>query len=54
MFRYIVDVLSLNNSWFGDFVDRIYLIELEIKDITDTDRSSAYLYLHLEIDREGG
>ena len=53
-FRYIDDVLSLNNSWFGDFVDRIYLIELEIKDITDTDRSSAYLDLHLEIDREGG
>jgi hypothetical protein len=46
MFRYIDDVLSLNNSWFGDFVDRIYLIELEIKDITDTDRSSTYLDLH--------
>jgi hypothetical protein len=28
-FRYI-DVLSLNNSRFGDFVDRIYPIELEI------------------------
>ena len=31
-FRYIDDVLSLNNSRFGDFVDRIYHIELEIKD----------------------
>jgi hypothetical protein len=31
-FCYIDDVLSLNNSWFGDFVDRIYPIELEIKD----------------------
>jgi hypothetical protein len=30
------DVFSLNNSRFGDFVDRIYLIELEIKDTTDT------------------
>ena len=28
-FRYIDDVLSLNNSRFGDFVDRIYPIELE-------------------------
>ena len=27
-FRYIDDVLSLNNSRFGDFVDRIYPIEL--------------------------
>jgi len=35
--RYIDDVLSLNNSRFGDFVDRIYSIELEIKDTTDTD-----------------
>ena len=32
-FRYIDDVLSLNNSRFGDFVDHIYPIELEIKDI---------------------
>jgi hypothetical protein len=53
MFRYIDDVLSLNNSRFGDFVDRIYPIELEIKDTTDTDRSASYLYLHLEIDSEG-
>jgi hypothetical protein len=28
-FRYIDDVLSLNNSRFRDFVDRIYSIELE-------------------------
>ena len=53
-FRYIDDVLSLNNSRFGDFVDRIYLIELEIKDTTctDADRSASYLDLHLEIDSE--
>jgi hypothetical protein len=31
------DVISLNNSRFGDFVYRIYPIELEIKDTTDTD-----------------
>jgi hypothetical protein len=48
-FRYIDDVLSLNNSRFGDFVDCIYLIELEIK---DTDRSASYLDLHLEVDCE--
>ena len=33
-FRYIDDVLSLNNSRFGDSFDLIYLIELEIKDTT--------------------
>ena len=30
--RCIDDALSLNNSKFGDFVDRIHPIELEIKD----------------------
>ena len=48
-FRYIDDVLSLNNSRFCDFVDRIYPIELEIKNTTDTDMSTSYLDLHLEI-----
>jgi hypothetical protein len=48
-FRYIDDALSLNNSRFGDFVDRIYPIKLEIKDTTDTNRSASYL----EIDSEG-
>ena len=40
-------------SRFGDFVDRIYPIELEIKDTTDTDRSASYLDLHLDIDSDG-
>ena len=48
MFRYIDDVLSLSNSRFGDLSDRIYPIELEIKDTTDTD-----LDIHLKIDSEG-
>jgi len=52
-FRYIDDVLSLNNSRFGDFVDRIYPIELEIKDTTYTDSFASYLDLDLEIDSEG-
>jgi hypothetical protein len=52
-FRYIYDILSLNNSRFGDFVDRIYSIELEIKDTTDTDRSASYIDLHLDICSEG-
>jgi hypothetical protein len=53
-FRYIDDdVRSLNNSWVGDFVDRIYRTELEIKDTTHTDRFASYLDLHLEIVRKG-
>ena len=37
----INDVLSLKQSKFSDFVDRIYSIELEIKDTTDTDGSAS-------------
>ena len=52
-FRYIDDVLSLNSSKFGDYVERIYPIELEIKDTTDTVKSASYLDFHLEMDNEG-
>jgi hypothetical protein len=45
-------VLSLNNSRFGDFVDLIYPIVLEIKDTTDTDMSASYLDIHFKIDSE--
>jgi hypothetical protein len=33
--------------------DRIYSIEIEIKDTSNTNRSASYLDLHLEIDSEG-
>jgi hypothetical protein len=48
MFRYIDDVLSLNSCKFGDFVYRIYPIELEIKNTTYTARSASYLDLYLK------
>lgn len=54
MFSYIDGVLSLINSKFGDFVHRVYPIELEIKKyITYTVRSASYLELHLETDGYG-
>jgi hypothetical protein len=51
-FHYILvdDVLSLNNSRFGNFVDRIYAIEPEIKDTTNTERSASYHDIHLGIE----
>jgi hypothetical protein len=42
----------MKSASYGDVVDRIYPIELEIKDTTDTDRSPSYIDLHLEIDSE--
>jgi hypothetical protein len=38
-FRYIDDILSTNKSQFGEYVDRIYSIKLEIIDTTDTARN---------------
>jgi hypothetical protein len=62
-FRYIDDIVSLYNSRFGDFVDRIYPIELRVRVrakvwvrvrvTTDTDRSASYLDIHLEVNSEG-
>ena len=52
-FRYIDAGFLLNNSKFGYFVDRIYSIDLEIKDTTETERSASYLDLKLEIDSKG-
>jgi hypothetical protein len=51
-FGYKDDVLLLNNSRFGDFADRIYLNELEIKDTTDTNISASYLDSYLNIDSD--
>ena len=44
-------VLSLSNSKFGDFVDRLYPTGLEIKNTTAS--SASYLDIHLVIDNEG-
>jgi len=50
-FRYINDVLSLNNYRFGDYLHltRIYPNE----DTTVTQKSASYLDLHHEIDNDG-
>ena len=51
-FRFIDDVLTLNSCKFDDLVNRIYLIEFEIKDTTDTYRSGSHLDLHPEIESQ--
>ena len=52
-FRYIDDVLSLNNPHFSEYLHLIYPSQLEIKDTTETRRSASYLDLFLEIDKDG-
>ena len=49
-FRYIDDVLSINNPNFSDWVPLIYPPELEIKETTDTASSASFLDLYLEFD----
>ena len=52
-FRYIDDVLSLNNPNFKDYLHLIYPSELEIKETTDNSTSASYLDLYLYIDNTG-
>jgi hypothetical protein len=42
-FRYIDDVLSINNDQFHSYADFIYPNELEIKDTTESSISDSYL-----------
>jgi hypothetical protein len=49
-YRYIDDVLSINNSRFAEFLPLIYPPELEVKVTTDTASSASFLDLYLEFD----
>ena len=48
-YRYIDDVLSINNPRFAEFLPFIYPPELEIKEITDTASFASFLDLYLEL-----
>jgi hypothetical protein len=52
-FRYIDDVLSINNDQFHSYVDSIYPNELEIKDATKSSTSASYLDVLLNINADG-
>ena len=52
-YRYIDDVLSINNPRFAEFLPSIYTPELEIKETTDTASFASYLDLYLEFDDSG-
>ena len=49
-FRYIDDVLSINNKQFADHIPSIYPEELEIKNTTESSNSTSYLDLLLSIE----
>ena len=47
-YRYIDDVLSINNSRFAEFLPLIYPPKLEVNETTDTASSASFLDLYLE------
>ena len=52
-YRYIDDVLSINNPEFENYLGQMYPVELEIKDTTESNISASYLDLLLSIGRDG-
>ena len=52
-YKYIDDVLSINNLDFVNYLDQVYPPELEIKNTTESNTSAYYLDLLLSIGRDG-
>ena len=52
-YRYIDDVLSINNPIFEIYLGQMYPAELEIKDTTESTTSASYLDLLMSIGRDG-
>ena len=52
-YRYIDDVLSINNPEFQNYLGQMYPAELEIKDTTESNTSASYLDLLLSIGTDG-
>ena len=52
-YRYIDDVLSINNPEFENYLGQMYPAELEIKNTTESTTSASYLDLLLSIGRDG-
>ena len=52
-YRYIDDVLSINNPDFENYLGQMYPAELEIKDTTESNTSASYLDLPLSIESDG-
>ena len=51
-YRYIDDVLFINNLEFENYLDQMYPVELEIKDTGESITSASYLDLQMTIERE--
>ena len=52
-YRYIDDVLTINNPDFENYLGQMYTPELEIKDTTESKTSASYFDFLLLIGRDG-
>ena len=52
-YRYIDDVLSINNHDFENYLGQMYPHEHENKDTTGSNTSASFLDLRLSIERDG-
>ena len=52
-YRYIDDVLSINNPEFENYLGQMYPVELEIKDTTESKQHFCFLPGFTSVDREG-
>ena len=51
-YRYIDDVLSINNQEFENYLGQMYPVKLDINDTTESNTSASYLDLLLSIGRD--
>ena len=52
-YRYIDDVLSINNPEFENYLGQMYPAELQVKDTTESTTSASYIDLLLSIGKDG-
>ena len=50
--RYLDDILNINNVYFDNMVNQIYLSELQINKVNTSDTKAAFLDLHLSISND--
>ena len=53
IYRYVDDVLSINNPYFQNYLGQMYPAEFEIIDMIESNTSASYLDLLLSIGRDG-
>ena len=51
-FRYLDDILNINNVYFDSMVSKICLSELQLNKASTSDTEAAFLDLHLSISND--